>query len=196
MTRALIVVDIQNDFVEGGSLPVEGGIKLGYLIANAISSLKSFGLYDHVVATKDFHLPGDSNGGHISDNPNYVSTWPSHCIQGTTGAMFVPQVEAIADDFEAIFYKGQGRADYSGFQGVDVNGDHLYTWLTARNVDSVDVIGIATDHCVKVTAEDAIMAGFATRIPALLTVAVGGPDAVVDTIEKINRMQGLNRRIN
>jgi nicotinamidase/pyrazinamidase len=196
MTRALIVVDMQNDFVEGGSLPVKGGIDLAYRIANALSSLKNFGLYDHIVATKDFHLPADSNGGHITDNPDYVSTWPSHCIQGTTGAMFVPPIEAVADDFEAIFYKGQGRADYSGFQGVDVNGTHLYPWLRGRDVDSVDVVGIATDHCVKATAQDAIMAGLATRIPALLTLAVGGPDAVIDTIESINRLQGLNRRVN
>jgi len=196
MTRALIVVDMQNDFVEGGSLAVEGGIDLAYRIANALSSLKKFGLYDHIVATKDFHIPADSNGGHITDKPNFVTTWPSHCIQGTEGAMFVPPIEAVADYFEAIFYKGQGRADYSGFQGVDVNGTHLYPWLRDRNVDSVDVVGIAADHCVKATAEDAIQAGLLTRVPALLTVAVGGPVAVIETIEHINRMQGLNRIIN
>jgi nicotinamidase/pyrazinamidase len=197
MTRALIVVDVQNDFVEGGSLPVAGGTDVAYRIANAIESLDKFGLYNYIVATKDWHVPGSTNGGHITDNPDYMRTWPAHCIQGTEGAQFVPPVAAVAHMFDSIFYKGQDRPDYSGFQGVDSAGNHLYAWLKDRGVIATDIVGLATDHCVLETANDAIMAGFAVFIPKLLTAAVGGPVVAEETIDLINRKQGaLYRRIN
>jgi nicotinamidase/pyrazinamidase len=118
MTRALVVVDVQQDFCKGGSLAVPGGTEIAIRISNSMRLYGGggSGRYDYMVATKDFHLPGDSNGGHFSDNPDYVSTWPPHCVQGTDGALFHPAIGELAEMFDAIFYKGAGSPDYSGFQ--------------------------------------------------------------------------------
>ena len=121
--RALIVVDVQKDFCEGGSLAVAGGADL----AGAISDYLADGAdYRHVVATQDFHVdPGD----HFSDHPDYVSSWPPHCRAGSTGAEFHPDLDA--DRFEAVFRKGAYDAGYSGFSGVDDAGTPLADWLRA-----------------------------------------------------------------
>lgn len=196
MTRAMIIVDVQRDFTEGGSLAVAGGEEVAYRIANCIRQFPANSLmYQHIVATKDWHLPGDSNGGHISPNPNYVSTWPEHCIQGTQGAMFHPALtEIMYTRLDAIFYKGEGRPDYSGFQGKTptLYGEtaYLLEWLQARKVTELDVVGIATDYCVKATALDAVENGFNVRIPSSLTVAVGGDEARDETIRQVMQAQG------
>ncbi|HXY67237.1 MAG TPA: pyrazinamidase PncA [Mycobacterium sp.] len=163
--RALIVVDVQNDFCEGGSLPVAGGAAL----ASAISEYLTGGAdYRHVVATQDFHVdPGD----HFSDRPDYSSSWPPHCLAGSAGAEFHPDLDA--GRFEAVFRKGAYGAAYSGFEGVDDSGTPLADWLAQHDVDQVDVVGIATDHCVRRTAEDAAHAGLATRVLLDLTAGVG-----------------------
>jgi nicotinamidase/pyrazinamidase len=163
--RALIVVDVQNDFCEGGALPVTGGAAL----ASAISEYLADGAdYRHVVATQDFHIdPGD----HFSDRPDYSSSWPPHCLAGSTGAQFHPDLDA--DRFDAVFRKGAYDAGYSGFEGIDESGTPLADWLAQHNVDQVDVVGIATDHCVRRTAEDAAQAGLATRVLLDLTAGVG-----------------------
>ena len=162
--RALIVVDVQNDFCEGGSLAVTGGAAL----ASAISAyLADDADYRHVVATQDFHIdPGD----HFSDRPDYSSSWPPHCLAGSTGAQFHPDLDS--DRFDAVFRKGTYDAGYSGFAGVDESGTPLADWLTQHDVDEVDVVGIATDHCVRATAEDASHAGLATRVLLDLTAGV------------------------
>ncbi len=162
--RALIVVDVQNDFCEGGSLPVTGGAAL----ASAISEYLADGAdYRHVVATQDFHIdPGD----HFSDRPDYSSSWPPHCLAGSTGAQFHPDLDA--DRFDAVFRKGAYDAGYSGFSGVDESGKLLGDWLAQHHVDQVDVVGLATDHCVRRTAEDAAHAGLATRVLLDLTAGV------------------------
>ncbi|MFZ0904819.1 MAG: pyrazinamidase PncA [Mycobacterium sp.] len=163
--RALIVVDVQNDFCEGGSLAVTGGAAL----ASAISEYLAGGAdYRHVVATQDFHIdPGD----HFSDRPDYSSSWPPHCLAGSTGAQFHPDLDS--DRFDAVFRKGAYDAGYSGFEGIDGSGTPLADWLTQHDVDQVDVVGIATDHCVRATAEDALQAGLATRVLLDLTAGVG-----------------------
>lgn len=193
MTRAMIVVDVQRDFVEGGSLAVAGGMEVASRIAESINYLKeNSGLFDYFVATKDFHLPGSDNGGHISDTPDFVDTWPAHCIQGTDGALFAPPIAEIADEFDAIFYKGQGCAGYSGFQGARLSykgafnrGTGLHGWLQERNVTGLSVVGIAADYCVKATALDAIKRGYDASMPARLTAAVHGPNAVGDSINEV-----------
>lgn len=198
-TRALIVVDVQKDFCEGGSLAVAGGNAVAYRIADLITNSKGGKLYDYFVATKDFHLPGDSNDGHIHDNPDFKTTWPGHCYQGTDGARFAGALSIVADDFDAIFYKGMGRADYSGFQGQtvpaypDEHGQYLGSWLTDREVTDLDVVGIAADHCVRATAIDGVVAGFNVRVPYSLTVAVAGQEAVQRVCTEINKMQGIDR---
>jgi nicotinamidase/pyrazinamidase len=163
--RALIVVDVQNDFCEGGSLAVTGGAAL----ASAISAYLADGAdYRHVVATQDFHIdPGD----HFSDRPDYSSSWPPHCLAGSTGAQFHPDLDA--DRFDAVFRKGAYDAGYSGFDGIDGSGTPLADWLTEHDVDQVDVVGIATDHSVRATAEAALQAGLATRVLLDLTAGVG-----------------------
>jgi nicotinamidase/pyrazinamidase len=167
--RALILVDVQNDFCEGGSLPVGGGAD----VAAALSSLLAEdGPWDHVVATKDYHV---DPGAHFGDPPDYVDTWPVHCVVGTGGVEFHPNL--TTDRIEAVFRKGEHAAAYSGFEG-SAGGVGLADWLRERGVTEVDVVGIATDHCVRATALDAAREGFATTV--LLEHTAGVAQATVD----------------
>jgi nicotinamidase/pyrazinamidase len=167
--RALIVVDVQNDFCEGGSLAVTGGAA----VAAAISArLRADGdRWDHVVATRDHHV---DPGAHFSEHPDFVDTWPPHCRTGTPGASFHPELDVAP--IEAVFDKGRFTAAYSGFEGRTPAGAALRDWLAERGVTEVDVVGIATDHCVRATALDAAGAGFATTV--LLDLCAGvAPDS-------------------
>jgi nicotinamidase/pyrazinamidase len=169
MRRALIVVDVQNDFCEGGSLAVAGGADVAAAITELIG--QSTPGYRHVVATRDCHLaPGD----HFSDRPNFRTSWPAHCVAGTEGVGFHPNfAPAVASGaIEAVFDKGAYAAAYSGFEGVDENGVPLVDWLRHRGVTEVDVVGIATDHCVRATALDAAREGFTTQVLLDLTAGV------------------------
>ena len=169
MTRALIIVDVQNDFCEGGSLPVSGGAE----VAAAISAALAEGTWDHVVATKDYHV---DPGAHFGNPPDYVDSWPVHCVVGTAGADFHPDLQV--DRVEAVFTKGEHAAAYSGFEG-DSDGVGLASWLRERGVTAVDVVGIATDHCVRATALDAAREGFDTTV--LLNHTAGVAQSTVDT---------------
>jgi nicotinamidase/pyrazinamidase len=162
MTRALIIVDVQNDFCEEGSLPVAGGAA----VAAAISDALATGTWDHVVATKDYHV---DPGAHFGDPPDYVDSWPRHCVVGTSGADFHPALDT--DKIEAVFEKGAHAAAYSGFEGR-AGAINLAAWLRMRDVTEVDVVGIATDHCVRATALDAAREGFATTVLLDLTAGV------------------------
>jgi nicotinamidase/pyrazinamidase len=168
VANALIVVDVQNDFCEGGSLAVAGGAG----VAAAISSLMAAG-YDHVVATRDYHV---DPGAHFSASPDFADTWPPHCRAGTPGASFHPALDV--GGIEAVFSKGAHAAAYSGFEGAAPDGTGLADWLVTRDVSTVDVVGIATDHCVRATALDAARAGFATTV--LLDHTAGVARATVD----------------
>jgi len=180
--RALIIVDVQNDFCEGGSLAVAGGAA----VARGITSLlaKPGHGYDHVVATKDFHI---DPGSHFADEPDYAKSWPVHCVAGSPGSEFHPELGTA--QIEATFRKGAHAAAYSGFEGADDDGTPLAAWLRARDVDQVDVVGIATDYCVHATAADAARAGFATRVLLDLTAAIGA-DSTVRAIEDL-RAEGV-----
>ncbi|MBW8805235.1 MAG: nicotinamidase [Catenulisporales bacterium] len=180
MTRALIVVDVQNDFCEGGSLPVSGGSQVAGGVTELLAAPDRGG-YEQVVATRDWHT---DPGPHFSDQPDYVTSWPVHCVAGTEGAEFHPDFNLLRVD--EIFSKGAYAAAYSGFQGVDGADTPLADWLRARNVDEVDVVGIATDHCVRATALDAARQGFHTRVLAGLTAGV----AQATTAEAIEEMRG------
>jgi nicotinamidase/pyrazinamidase len=175
--RALIIVDVQNDFCEGGSLAVAGGAA----VAGAISEHVAGGYheYAHVVATKDFHV---DPGSHFSDHPDYAVSWPPHCVAGTTGADFHPNLDTRA--VEAVFYKGAHAAAYSGFEGFDDSGTPLADWLRGHDVDSVDVVGLATDYCVHATAADAVRGGFGTRVLLDLTAGVA-PESTARAIEDL-----------
>jgi nicotinamidase/pyrazinamidase len=163
--RALIIVDVQNDFCEGGSLAVPGGA----VVARGISARLAgpdHG-YQHVVATLDYHI---DPGGHFSAEPDFSSTWPPHCRAGTAGAEFHPGLDITG--IEAVFRKGAHAAAYSGFEGTSADGQALADWLRGHGVTEVDVAGIATDYCVRATAADAARAGFATRVLLDLTAGV------------------------
>ncbi|WP_067654223.1 isochorismatase family protein [Nocardia harenae] len=180
MARALIVVDVQNDFCEGGSLAVTGGAAVASRISDYLltaGSGQDTG-YAAVVATRDHHIdPGD----HFSDNPDYVNSWPPHCRVGTPGADFHPNFTADVDE---VFSKGEYAAAYSGFEGAAEDGSSLSEWLRARDIDAVDVVGIATDHCVRATALDARAAGFSTRVLLALTAGVA-PESTTVAMERM-----------
>jgi nicotinamidase/pyrazinamidase len=163
MTRALIIVDVQNDFCEGGSLPVGGGSSVAAAISTALGGGDR---WDHIVATKDFHV---DPGQHFAEAPDYVDTWPVHCVAGTPGADFHPALDT--DRIEATFTKGEHAAAYSGFEG-HAGSIGLAAWLRMREVSDVDVVGIATDHCVRATALDAAAEGFTTTVLLDLTAGV------------------------
>ena len=170
MTTALIVVDVQNDFCEGGSLAVAGGAK----VAADVAELLATGTYATVVATRDHHI---DPGAHFSETPDFVDSWPRHCVVGTSGEEFHPPLEPAL--FDEIFYKGEYAAAYSGFEGASADGVGLAEWLRGAGIDAVDVCGIATDYCVRATALDAARAGFAVRVLEGLTAAVS-PDNLPD----------------
>jgi nicotinamidase/pyrazinamidase len=164
MHRALIVVDVQNDFCEGGSLAVPGGADVAAAITELIG--QSTPGYRHVVATRDHHV---DPGGHFSHSPDFVDSWPAHCVVGTGGVELHPRLDR--GPLEAVFDKGEYAAAYSGFEARS-EGTPLAEWLRSRGVDAVDVVGIATDHCVRATAIDAVRAGFATTVRLDLTAGV------------------------
>ncbi|MER7073906.1 isochorismatase family protein [Terrabacter sp. NPDC000476] len=167
--RALVVVDVQNDFCEGGSLAVAGGADVALRIGEHVSA--HLADYDHVVATADWHVdPGD----HFSTTPDYVDSWPVHCVADSDGADFHPQLAPALHVVEAVFRKGEHAAAYSGFEGRSADDEQvaLATWLRERDVTRVDVVGIATDHCVRATALDARREGFETVVLLDLTAGV------------------------
>ncbi|WP_114906886.1 isochorismatase family protein [Ornithinimicrobium murale] len=170
MRRALIVVDLQNDFAEGGALGVTGGKAVALAVNEHVSAHPSW--YDLVVTTRDFHSAEGDNGGHFAEQPDFVDTWPVHCVQNTHGARFIPEFDISPAGLHII--KGMGRPDYSGFQGVNVNDEatDLETALDARGITHVDVVGLAADHCVKATALGAADRNYRTRVLADLSAAV------------------------
>lgn len=177
MTRALIIVDVQSDFCEGGSLAVAGGADVAAGVSEALAGT---GPWRHVVATKDYHV---DPGTHFGEPPDYVDSWPVHCVAGSAGAEFHPALDT--DRIEAVFTKGAHEAAYSGFQG-QASGIGLAAWLRMHDVDAVDVVGIATDHCVRATALDAVREGFDTTVLLGLTagVAAGTTTAALDALRE------------
>jgi nicotinamidase/pyrazinamidase len=173
--RALIIVDVQLDFCEGGSLAVAGGAS----VAERINAQVGAGDYDQVVATRDYHVdPGD----HFSDTPDYVHSWPVHCVAGTAGAAFHPALDVAP--IRAVFDKGAYAAAYSGFEGAEPGGSGLAGWLRTLEVTAVDVVGIATDYCVRATALDAVRAGFATTVLTDLTAGVA-PTSTAEALDEL-----------
>ena len=165
MATALIVVDVQKDFCEGGSLAVAGGEAVASGITDLIEA--SGDAYELIVATRDWHI---DPGQHFADRPNYKDTWPVHCVAGSEGAGWHPDLHL--PERTVVVSKGEHAAAYSGFDGHDGDGRTLEDVLHAHDVDQVDICGIATSYCVKATALDARRAGFRTRLLAPLTTDV------------------------
>jgi nicotinamidase/pyrazinamidase len=175
--RALIIVDVQNDFCEGGSLAVAGGAAVARSISSLLASADHG--YDHVVATKDYHI---DPGSHFANEPDYVHSWPVHCVAESPGADFHPDL--ATEPIEAVFRKGAYTAAYSGFEGIDDDGTSLADWLRGHGVDEVDIAGIATDYCVRATAADALANGFRARVLLGLTSGVA-PGTTAEAITSL-----------
>jgi nicotinamidase/pyrazinamidase len=205
MSRALIIVDVQNDFCEGGALAVDGGADLAAEITEYVDA--HHGQFDHIVATQDWHI---DPGSHFSAEPDFLDSWPRHCVAGTSGAELHPDLDT--EYIEAVFRKGQYTAAYSGFEGLLAPDDAVPTgerkpadageagavdagafgdgedaiglddWLQSHDVEDVVVVGIATDHCVKATALDGVQAGYSVTVLRALTVGVADDldDAVAE----------------
>lgn len=168
MSTALIVIDVQNDFTEGGSLAVKGGNVTATAITQYIRARRSD--YVSVIASRDWHSPVGDNGGHFAAKPDLVSTWPAHCVQGTTGAAYNPAIETSLIDVQ--IYKGDGEPAYSAFEGTTAGGASLHDVLSKAGATHIDLVGIATDYCVRATALDGRKLGYTVTVIANLCVGV------------------------
>ena len=155
--RALVIVDLQNDFCEGGSLGVDGGAEVARRVSDYVAEHGDE--YDLIVASRDYHV---EPGGHFSDEPDFQDSWPAHCVVGTTGAAFHPDFKV--DRLDDVFSKGAYSAAYSAFEAVDDHGRTLEQVLRERGIEAVDLVGLATDYCVRSTTLDAVRAGFEARV--------------------------------
>jgi len=179
---ALIVVDVQRDFCEGGSLAVPGGEAVAAGITDLIDAAGD--AYRLVVATRDWHIDPGSHFAPPGQEPDYVETWPVHCVAGTEGADWHPDLRL--PEHVVVVSSGEYEAGYSGFEGHDGEGRNLVEVLQDGDVNGVDIVGIATSFCVKATALDAVKAGLATRVLAPLTSDVESA-ATYDTLERLRR---------
>jgi nicotinamidase/pyrazinamidase len=169
MRNALLAVDLQSDFVQGGSLPVPNGMQVAAQVARHIRHFKTE--YQFVVASRDYH---EDPADHFSATPDYVTTWPPHCVIGTPGAAFVPPIANLVREkmILAIVSKGRHAAAYSAFEGIDSRGHNLVDVLKEQRIEHIDICGIATDYCVRASALDARKNEFQVRILVNLCAAV------------------------
>ncbi|MDN6148693.1 MAG: isochorismatase family protein [Yaniella sp.] len=190
--HALIIVDIQQDFCEGGTLAVEDGAQTAALITEYMNQCGQ--KFDVIAATRDWHI---DPGPHFSDEPDFENTWPVHCVAGTQGAELHENLDT--EFIDAEFLKGQYNDGYSGFDAIlgepdlirsqdgmagpygataaaaaatDSSSITMDEWLRQHHVERVTVVGIATDHCVRATAMDASDAGYEVRVITNLTAGV------------------------
>jgi nicotinamidase/pyrazinamidase len=183
MARALLVIDVQNDFCEGGALACEGGAAVAAKITDYLQKHKD--RYDLIVASRDWHTPNDSNDGHFppaGTQPDYVKTWPLHCIAGTEGAKYHLNLDESLIDVH--IKKGQGANGYSIFEGTTESDQSLLELLNHNYISAVDVVGIATDYCVRASALDAVRSGIETRVISSLTAGVS-PSSVEKAIDEL-----------
>ena len=169
MRNALLAVDLQADFVQGGNLPVPNGMQVCAMIARHIRHFKTE--YQLVLASRDYH---EDPGDHFSSTPDYLTTWPPHCVIGTPGAAFVPPVANLVREklVAVVISKGRTSAAYSAFDGVDARAHPLLDVLKEARIDHLDVCGIATDYCVRQSALDGRANGFQVRVLVNLCAAV------------------------
>ena len=181
MVSALFIIDVQNDFTEGGALGVEGGAAVAARIADVLAEHPD--RYDYVFASRDWHDGDNDNGGHFHAAPDYVDTWPEHCVAGTPGAEYHPALDTSVVDVHVR--KGQGKPAYSIFEGVTEDGETVPAALDRLGITEVDVAGIATDYCVLASALDALESG---RSVTVLTDLVAGvaPESSAAALERLD----------
>ena len=169
MRNALLVVDVQVDFVEGGALGVNGGKQVAAMIARHVRHFKNE--YQFVVASRDYH---EDPADHFSDHPDFKNTWPPHCVVGTPGASFVSAVQNLVREkyIQTVVLKGRHAAAYSAFEGLDPRGHYLLDVLKENRIDHIDVCGLATDYCVRASSLDARKNQFQVRVLVNLCAAV------------------------
>ncbi|GAA3941623.1 isochorismatase family protein [Microbacterium soli] len=182
MSRALLIVDVQNDFTEGGALAVAGGDA----VASGVSALlaERSGDYTVIIASRDWHDPVGDNGGHFSAEPDYVDSWPAHCVAGTEGAEYDPLL--ATDAITHHVRKGQGIPAYSLFEGTAEDGRTVGGILAAHGITDADVVGIATDHCVRASSLDAIAHGVHVRVLTDLVAGVGADSSEAALAELVH----------
>ncbi len=163
--RALVIVDVQPDFCEGGKLAVEGGNACAERIADFVT--ENANEYELIVTTQDWHI---EPGRHFSDNPDYVDTWPEHCVAETPGADLHEAIASLSTDVS--IKKGQYDGAYSGFEGIDAEENPLARILRDAEIQAIDVVGLAESHCVKETALSGVREGFRVRVFSDLTEPV------------------------
>lgn len=171
MTKALFIIDVQNDFCEGGSLACVGGAAVAANISSYLEANKN--QYDFVIASRDWHDADNLNSGHFvaaGEDPDWVNSWPVHCVAGTQGAEYHPNLNAALIDIH--IEKGQGIAAYSIFDGRTPDGKPFADLVEELKIDEVDVAGIATDYCVLASALDARRAGLEVTVLTNLTAGV------------------------
>lgn len=171
MTRALFIVDVQNDFTEGGALGVDGGDAVAEGITRHLAEHAE--QYALIAASRDWHEASGDNGGHFAlppATPDYVDTWPVHCVANTPGADYDPLLDTAPITHH--LYKGQGRPDYSLFQGETDAGESAADLIREHGITDVDIVGIATDHCVRASALDALESGVRVRVLGGLVAGV------------------------
>ena len=202
MKRALIVVDTQPTFCEGGGLPVEGGNAVAARIGSYTADAVAAGRYDEVVASQDWHIDPGEHWAPEGTTPDFARSWPRHGPAGEPEADLHPDLLAalgaapgtVPTAITGLVRKGMHEAAYSAFEGVVVDnlaaaepsGPPLAEWLRARGITDVDIVGIATDHCDRATALDAVAAGFGTRLLVDLTVGVA-PETTAAAIDELTQ---------
>jgi nicotinamidase/pyrazinamidase len=170
MGKALFIVDVQNDFTEGGALGVAGGAA----VAEGVTAFLREHADDYavIVASRDWHDADNDNGGHFAtdDEPDFVESWPPHCVAGTPGADYHPAFDTSRVTFHV--QKGQGVPAYSLFEGRTESGATVHEILDERGIHTIDVAGIATDYCVRASALDALAHGQHVRVLTSLVAGV------------------------
>ena len=179
MSRALFIIDVQNDFTEGGPLGVDGGAAVAAGITRLLTQHPD--RYSHVLASRDWHDSDNDNGGHISQTPDFVETWPPHCIADSPGAEYHPDLDLSLIDVHVR--KGQGRPAYSIFEGTTDEGASVGHTLDELGVTEVDIAGIATDYCVRASGLDAIESGRSVRVLADLVAGVAADSSAAALVE-------------
>ena len=181
MNSAFLIIDVQNDFCEGGALACAGGAAVAKKITDYLKSDKSN--YDYIIASRDWHTPGDLNDGHFPVDglaPDFTKTWPLHCLAGTHGAEYHPNLDTSLIDIH--IKKGQSANGYSIFDGTNESGQSFAQLLSDLEIESVDVVGIATDYCVRASALDSLSHGLRVSVITSLTAGVSpqSTEAAID----------------
>jgi nicotinamidase/pyrazinamidase len=184
MSRALFIIDVQNDFTEGGALGVEGGAAVAAGVSALLAAHRD--AYDVVFASRDWHDGDNDNGGHFATekSPDFIDSWPVHCVAGTPGAEYHPALTTDAIDFN--IRKGQGQPAYSIFEGTAQEGGSVVELLDSNGITEIDVAGIATDYCVRASALDALGHGREVRIITDLVAGVA-PESSRESLDELAR---------